>query len=231
MNEILVDSSIGLIIGLSQTIIGYPFDTLKIQAQRGLPFKYNNLYAGAKYQLAIASINSAACYLAFDKVYNHTNNSILAGAVAGITSGIIINPLEIYKVRFQIAHNPIFKVSVPINNYKNNSLGLKFTISREIIAFTVYFSTYMKLKEYSPNNVMINGGLAGCASWCFSYPFDTIKTHHQTANPSATFRELWKSRMLFKGFRICMIRAFIVNAINFYIYESLHKLSSISVCN
>lgn len=216
MNEIITNSSIGLIIGLSQTIIGYPFDTLKIHAQRGLPFKYTNLYSGAKYQFAIASINSAACYLAFDKVYEHTNNPILAGATAGITSGIIINPLEIYKIRHQIAHHTIFE--------SPTSTGLKFTIAREMIAFTMYFSTYMKLKEYSPDTVMINGGLAGCASWCFSYPFDTIKTHHQSANSSVTINELWQKGVLFRGFGICMTRAFIVNAINFYIYETLHSI-------
>jgi hypothetical protein len=219
MNEVLIDSSIGLIIGVSQTIIGYPFDTLKIHAQRGLPLKYNNLYAGAKYQLAISSINSAACYLAFDEVYEHTHNSVLAGAAAGITSGIIINPLEIYKLKHQVAAHTIVTPTHALR-----PTGLKFTVSREIIAFTMYFSTYMKLKEKSPDTVMLNGGLAGCASWCFSYPFDTMKTHHQTNNSSVTFKELWNKGVLFKGFGICMTRAFIVNAINFYIYETLHNI-------
>jgi hypothetical protein len=227
MNEILIDSGIGLIIGISQTIVGYPFDTLKIHAQRGLPLTYNRLYAGAKYQFVIASITSTACYLAFDEVYNHTNNSILAGVAAGVTSGIIINPLEIYKLKHQIGlHHSII---TPVITTKNS--GLKFTISREVIAFTTYFTTYMKLKEYSPDNVMINGGLAGCASWCFSYPFDTIKTHHQTNNGSATLKQLWNQGLLFRGFRICMTRAFIVNAINFYIYETLHKIWFISNSN
>lgn len=227
MNEIIVDSSIGLIIGISQTIIGYPFDTLKIHAQRGLPFRYTNLYAGAKYQLAISSINSAACYLAFDEVYKHTHNPILAGAIAGITSGIIINPLEIYKIRHQVAHHSLFNLS----NLKSTPTGLKFTIAREMIAFTMYFSTYMKLKEYSPDTIMINGGLAGCASWCFSYPFDTIKTHHQSANSNVTIKELWLKGILFRGFGICMTRAFIVNAINFYIYETLHSIWTASNSN
>lgn len=223
MNEIMIDSGTGLVIGISQTVVGYPFDTLKIYAQRGLPFKYNNLYAGAKYQFAIAAINSSACYLAFDEVYNHTNNSVLAGITAGITSGIIINPLEIYKLNHQVGS--YIRPSLALAS------GLKFTVSREVIAYTTYFTTYMKLKEYWPDNIMINGGLAGCASWCLSYPFDTIKTHHQTNNSTATFSELWKQGLLFRGFGICMARAFIVNAINFYIYETLHKLWFISSGN
>jgi hypothetical protein len=215
-NDIAIESSIGIVIGINQTIIGYPLDTLKIQKQRGLKLNYKNLYSGVKYQLAISSINSSVCFLTFDTVYNHTGNPIVSGMCAGLSSGIIINPLEIYKIRHQTA---LFH-----NNTKVFHEGIKFTVGREMIAFTTYFTTYMKLKERYPDQVMINGGLAGCMSWCLSYPMDTLKTHHQTNN-NITLGELWRQGNLFKGFGFCMTRAFIVNAINFYIYETLHAIS------
>ena len=212
LDDKIYNAGIGLTIGISQTIIGYPLETLKTRSQLGLPFNYRNLYSGVKYQFIIASLSSSICYLTFDTTYNKTHNMMLSGLASGIISGLIINPLEIYKVRSQALATP----SSPFP-----MTAFKYTMMRECLAITTYFSTYMKLKELQPDYTLLNGGLAGCASWCIGYPVDTVKTHRQTSS-SASLRELWASGLLFRGFGICMVRAFVVNAINFYIYETLH---------
>jgi solute carrier family 25 carnitine/acylcarnitine transporter 20/29 len=218
---------IGSIIGISQSIIGYPFDTIKTQLQSGTPFKSidflnpRQLYKGIKYQLYISTINTSLTFYIFDKIHSKTNSSILAGASAGIVSGLIINPLEIYKVRAQ-THAQTLKQD--IHNVISKTLGLKYTMSREILAFTTYFSVYTKLKERdNAFPTAINGGLAGCASWSIGYPMDTIKTFKQlnmnSMNSTIKLNSISRIKLLYRGFSVCMFRAFLVNSINFTIYE------------
>ena len=219
----------GSIIGISQTIIGYPFDTIKTQLQSGTPFKSieflnpRQLYKGIKFQLYISIINTSLSFYIFDKIYSKTNSSILAGASAGIASGLIINPLEIYKVRAQTQTlKPALKQD--IHNVVSKSLGLKYTMIREILAFTTYFSVYTKLKEReNAFPTAINGGLAGCASWSIGYPMDTMKTFKQlnmnSINSTIKLNSISSIKLLYRGFSFCMFRAFLVNSINFTIYE------------
>jgi len=222
---------IGSIIGISQSIIGYPFDTIKTQLQSGIPFKSidflnpRQLYKGIKYQLYISTINTSLIFYIFDKIYSKTNSSILAGASAGIVSGLIINPLEIYKLRAQTqAHTQTYTFKKDIHNVISKTLGLKYTMSREILAFTTYFSVYTKLKERdNAFSTAINGGIAGCASWSIGYPMDTMKTFKQLnmnfINSTIKLNSISSIKLLYRGFSFCMFRAFLVNSINFTIYE------------
>jgi solute carrier family 25 carnitine/acylcarnitine transporter 20/29 len=225
MNNTLEIFIPGTFIGLSQSLIGHPLDTIKTQLQSGISRKnieflnFKNLYKGVQYQLCISIINSSLTFYIFDKIYAQTNSSILAGSIAGITSGLFINPIEIYKVRTQCNN-----FTTSSNTKIPKSLGLKYTMTREIFAFTTYFTVYTKLKEReNPFPTPINGGLAGCASWCIGYPIDTLKTIKQSGigidNTSSSIKPLLKTSILYRGFSICMIRAFLVNSINFTIYE------------
>jgi len=226
MNNTLEIFIPGTFIGLSQSLIGHPLDTIKTQLQSGISRKnieflnFKNLYKGVQYQLCISIINSSLTFYMFDKIYSQTNSSILAGSIAGITSGLFINPIEIYKVRTQCNN-----FTTSSNTKIPKSLGLKYTMTREIFAFTTYFTVYTKLKEReNPFPTPINGGLAGCASWCIGYPIDTLKTIKQSGigthpNTSSSIKTLLKTSILYRGFSICMLRAFLVNSINFTIYE------------
>lgn len=233
MNNTLEIFIPGTFIGLSQSLIGHPLDTIKTQLQSGISLKnieflnFKNLYKGVQYQLCISIINSSLTFYMFDKIYSQTNSSILAGSIAGITSGLFINPIEIYKVRTQCNNF----TTTTSNTKIPKSLGLKYTMTREIFAFTTYFTVYTKLKEReNPFSTPINGGLAGCASWCIGYPIDTLKTIKQLGtgigtgidthpNSLSSIKPLLKTSILYRGFSICMIRAFLVNSINFTIYE------------
>lgn len=222
------------IIGITQSIIGYPLDTLKTMAQHntisdttnikstyGVLEKFSTLqrcYRGFSYQLGISTINTATCFLTFDYISYKTNSMILAGICTGIVSGIIITPLEIKKVRHQVERTK------NISDTKTSGLGL--TTTREIIALTCYFNTYHKLKTIWPDNTLINGGLAGCACWTMSYPFDTLKTHRQTGS-RISMLDIIQRGTLFRGYGFCMARAFLVNSVGFYIYETFNAIGSI----
>jgi hypothetical protein len=214
VNAPLVNAGIGLVIGINQTILGYPLDTLKTRAQCGMPLNFKHLYKGVGFQFGITMFNTSLCFMTFDTVYGKTQNSAIAGFTAGLLSGIVINPLEAAKVRRQtVATNH------PITNACKRMFldGYKYTIARECSAFTIYFTTYVKLKELMPEHTLLNGGIAGCASWALTYPLDTIKTCRQSHVP-------WRKEYVFRGFGVCMLRAFVVNAMNFYIYEFLHDV-------
>ena len=93
---------------------------------------------------------------------------------------------------------------------------------REIPAIFIYFKTYQECKN---NNIPIflSGSLAGFNSWLFTYPIDTIKTRLQNET-CKTIKQAYIKGNLFNGLTICLIRSFIVNGVNFSVYEEIMKL-------
>ncbi|KAG9243854.1 solute carrier family 25 member 45 [Calycina marina] len=96
--------------------------------------------------------------------------------------------------------------------------------------------------------VLLCGGVAGVVTWASIYPLDVIKTRvqMQTGNESTALlrssdtvpaslqrkrlgatqltRNAWKTEgagVLFKGLRVCCVRAFMVNAVQWAVYEWL----------
>ncbi len=85
----------------------------------------------------------------------------------------------------------------------------------------------------------IAGGIGGTCYWAFNYPFDYVKTLMQTdnlANPKyksmmQCFRDSYKAHGLggfFKGYLICMMRSFPVNAAAIVTYRTMQKLSNVA---
>ena len=132
--------------------------------------------------------------------------------------------------------------------------GMVATILREIPSIAAQFAAYEYLKnfflhknnskEMSIQQTAVAGGLAGMLCWLVSYPQDVIKTKIQLQEMSGIscrksissldggltecVREIWgESGMkgFWKGLQPCLIRAFIANAVGFYIYENMQKVS------
>ena len=197
----------GSIIGITQTIVGHPLDTLKIRSQNNISrHLFKNLYNGVSYPLMVSLYSNSLLFGIFDYSKKQTNNIFLSGVLSGGCMSFVVNPLEVYKIKKQNNIN----IKIPL--YR----GLPIMIVRESIASGVYFSTFFYLKER--HNSFISGGIAGWGSWLLTYPLDTIKTRIQS-NPTIKYIEAYKTRQLWKGFTYCSYRAFLVNGISFYIYD------------
>lgn len=95
--------------------------------------------------------------------------------------------------------------------------------------------------------VLLSGGVAGVVTWMSIYPLDAIKTRVQTqsrtglpsesgpllkpAGESRTSLEIARGmyraeglRAFYSGLGVCSLRAFVVNAVQWYTYESVMSL-------
>ncbi len=61
--------------------------------------------------------------------------------------------------------------------------------------------------------------MAGLCNWTVTYPIDVIKSRQMASNISIS--QAFRMGNLWKGFSICAARAVIVNAIDFWIYETV----------
>jgi solute carrier family 25 carnitine/acylcarnitine transporter 20/29 len=216
----------GNIFGLSQIIIGYPFDTLKtcLQNNNNIKIYLENpklLYNGIKYPMIMNCIGTGLMFGNYNYYNSYFNNSIIAGICTGITGSFLITPFDHLKLHSQI----YFTNKKKDINPKLLFTGLQYTICREIISIPCYFSTYHYLNNNYKNdsifsNSFIFGGVAGMTSWMCTYPIDTLKTRKQLDH-SKSFKELYKMGKLFNGLAITLLRAFIVNGFSFYIYDKL----------
>ena len=83
------------------------------------------------------------------------------------------------------------------------------------------------------------GGIGGTMYWAFNYPFDYVKTLMQTdklgdfkyKSTLQCFQEKYLehgAKGFFKGYTICMMRSFPVNAAAIVVYRTMQKLSGVS---
>ena len=115
--------------------------------------------------------------------------------------------------------------------------GFLITMIREVPAFAIYFGTFDAIyKSIKPsifqNAILKNialfttGGVAGIASWYFTYPLDVVKTKVQQSSEKSSSWSILKNvykngsvknDLLLKsaGMKATILRAFVCNAVTF----------------
>ena len=216
----------GFISGTVHTIVGYPLDTLKTLKQslnNGNNQKYNgnnqylklmnkNIFRGLMYPVYQVSLVNSITFGSND-YFKKNYNQYVSNLYSGILISLICTPLDKYKISRQFNIDYKFNIKNIIKSYKNTHI----VSAREIPAVFSYFSTYQYLREKNIS-VFLSGSLAGTLSWFITYPVDTIKTRLQN-NSCKTMKEAIKKGNLFTGLSLCLTRAFIVNGVNFSVYE------------
>jgi len=209
----------GIIVGVIQTLTGHPFDTLKVLQQNNITINYKSLrlaklYRGMFYPMCGSGIFNSLQF-GFYKYFNDTyNNNIIAGVGSGLISGLILNPIEVLKIKGQLTTTH----SVSLTR------GLHITCIRESLSTSIYFAAYYKAMGYfdkqNSYNSFISGGTAGVLSWFFIYPLDVVKTRYQSYKTNSIMNAINMGN-LWNGLTFCLCRAFIVNGSGFMVYNSL----------
>jgi len=204
-------------VGLAQIGVGHPFDTslTLIQNKRkwwGLPIK--NYYRGWRFPMTSSIVFNATVFPVVERTQRYTGSVFLSGLLAGVCVAPFMFCFEYGKIKQQTGQR------VTINGLLNNT-GRIAMVSREMVAMSSYFGmyNYMRNQDY---HVLLSGGMAGLANWTLTYPIEVVKNRQLVQNIS--IRQALNQRNIWKGYPICATRAVLVNAVNFWTYETVKNL-------
>lgn len=214
-----MDSCIsGFLSGISQTIFGYPFDTWKTRRQASQVLSIRVFP-----QIAFRGMSVPLLFNGFYQSFLFTHTSFLqtncysswyiSGALSGSIGSLFTIPIESWKITRQCIKP---QIKIP---WRFVCIS---TILRDSIGSSIYFGSYHRLKNTN-QSILFIGGISGWMSWFFTYPLDTYKTRFQLAQ-AHSWKQVFYQGNPFAGFSVFSIRCFIVNAISWFVYESVHKI-------
>lgn len=204
-------------VGISETIIGHPFNTAKVLIQNnkkwyGLPLKH--YYRGVRYPLMSGTFFNMMVFPIKERTYKYTNSYFLSG----IIGGLIVSPPMFFVDTFTIKRQT--NQNVGLSMFKG-AKGFQMTMSREMVALSLYFGIYHWMRDDLKYNSLIAGGAAGLSNWTVSYPLDVIRSRQIAQR--ITIKEAIKMGNFWKGFPIAATRSVVVNSISFTVFENLKK--------
>ena len=86
------DFAIGGVIGITQTVLGHPLDTIKVRIQNKQNWKdlkFRNYYRGCLYPLSGSLVYNMIAFPVYERSINKTESSLLSGLI----SGIFVSPI------------------------------------------------------------------------------------------------------------------------------------------
>ncbi len=215
-----MELSKGLAVGICQTVVGFPLDTLKTWSQSYPKPKFalnlRNLYAGVRYPMMSGCLANGVVFGVSKEVHSFTGSWALSGGIAGLFATLVINPFDVMKIRAQMHE------SIPRPLYFR---ALWVTASRETPAYAFYFSTFHYCRETLAWHPFFAGAAAGLASWTTTYPIDVLKTRMQT-HYSLSWQEALAQRGLWSGFSYAVGRALLVNGMSLWLYSLISDSTS-----
>ncbi|KAA3673787.1 solute carrier family 25, member 45/47, partial [Paragonimus westermani] len=183
----------------------------------------------------------------------------VAGALSAVVQLIPAVPVELIKIQQQNSASRsgpapsilnCIRAIIQTHGFRGLYTGLTAHAFRDVPGLTVYFLTYGKILSLntcfglSPFwSAFIAGAISGPVSWVVSMPFDVVKTRMQSGELNTAkdvLRGLLKQNdyaVFFRGFHVTMLRALIVNASVFAVYEVAYDWlnkkysSSVYVCD
>ena len=198
--------------GLSQVIVGHPFDTMKVLVQNKksiFNLKLRDYYRGAKYPLFSSILFNSIVFSVHERTLKYTESSFLSGVLGGIVVSPILFAFDTGKIKTQT------QVKLEYKDFLFGK-GKKATLIREGLAMGISFSVFESLKkDYNP---LVAGALAGLTNWTTTYTIDVVKSRQ--ISQQITMIEAINQGNLWRGYPICAFRSLIVNAAIFYTYET-----------
>ena len=192
--------------------MGYPFLTAKVLRQNGYKWWGHPLrryYRGVKYPLVSSLGFNMVVFPAKERLYPYTGSYFVSGALAGV----LVTPQMYFIDTFTIRRQTNQTVSLSMFR---GSRGFGNAGARGVGAVDL-LCTYHKMRESYGS--LVSGGAAGLANWTLSFPVDTLRTRQMAQRCSVT--EALRMGGLWRGFPIAAVRAVVVNAVGFTVYESV----------
>ena len=189
--------------GISQSVIGHPYDTIKTLKQMNNKKKNldilkdvlkNNgvryMYRGFIPPLIGGCLQNCILFSSEDISNKYIKNSFNSGFIAGSVTAVVISPFELIKSKLQVNKDTNIEKIISEKGFKYFK-GVHLTVLRDSIGYGIYFASYKFLQE-KYNNPLINGGIAGTLSWIYSYPIDVVKTKYKLSNNKSLLKILKK---------------------------------------
>ena len=213
--------------GISQVLVGYPLDTMKILNQNKIKVTFKNSlnFKGIKYPLQLSIVTNSIVFGLSNKLREinkenniNINNMFFNGYISGLLSSPFVYLYDIKKTNAQTDNKNKIKDFI----LKSKFNGLFMTIMRESIGYGTYFYIYDLMKNKYDNSTFISGGVAGMSNWTITYPIDVIKNRQLTNNISII--NAYKMGNMLSGYKYCLLRGFIVNSVIFSVYEKIYNI-------
>lgn len=201
-----MDIIAGGVVGISQIAIGHPLDTIKVLIQNKQPWRINfvDYYRGSTFPFVCSILFNSTVFPIYNRSFEYTQSHFLSGAIGGFLMGPMVHYFDVAKIKRQTNQSIHFKTK-----------GIYMSCLRETMAVGIYFGMYEMNKKYGP---LISGGLAGTFSWMLTYPIDTIRSRQISQNKTL---KMVSKKSLWNGLCPCLMRAFLVNSVSFFIFEQL----------
>ena len=213
---------VGYCVGISQTIIGYPFDTIKTRLQTNSIKirKPKSIWMGIRYPLINSTLINTITFGNRDYFIRKTDNYVLSYTLVGLINGVVQNQLDNAKVKSQVTG----EVAKLPRKFVFN--GMRYSVLLESFSMPIYFLTFDYLYKEKKINSFQSGGMAGINSWFWLYPIDTLKSRSYL-NPGKSLGELIKLEKtgLYRGLSFALLRAYLVNGVAFSVYTFLSDYS------
>jgi len=188
--------------GVCETLVGFPFDTLKVRVQSGVRTgMFNGLYSGVGSRLCGVVPDWCALYVGFTigKRLDYPEwvpswaRSFTAGCFAGVVGGLVICPFDAVKIRAQTQPEIGTWGAARSLGFRGLWAGLPATMIWSVPSQGVFWMAHdvsvdamkddrlgERWQKMSPLVMpFVAGGVAGIAEWLVALPLDTIKTRIQ----------------------------------------------------
>lgn len=212
--------------GINQTIVGHPFDTVKVLLQtrsvtsttppiRWHTLSWRHYYRGVRYPLITGIGFNVTVFPVYEAVRRECGSPMLAGLVSGMLVTPVVAVSDGAKIIRQTSHRKLTAEVI--------RRGMLATFLRETSSMSMYFGTYAYLRENWDVHPFWAGGLCGLVGWTVSYPVDVIRSRQVVSETRLRFGDAIAMGRLWVGFPTCAVRAILVNSTNFAVYEGIRE--------
>ena len=239
----------GFMQGITRVSISYPFDVVKIQLQK---MHYNNTISAFKniiktdpfklYRASLLTYTTIGIERSFQFYYLEKLNN---KKINPLYSSFIISSINsIYNVPVQYITTNIVNQVKPIGTFQfikyiytnkiNPYKGYLIETPKNILASTIYFSSYYKVRNTFGENKYLApyyGAISGINVWLIIFPIDTIRTEYITQTGNKKLLDIITTRYkqnglksFYLGLSPVLFRTIPSSAIGMFVYEYFREL-------